>query len=123
MRRLDVLNRRRRRVAKTKIVHAPPVTPAAGPRLFAQLATAVGELLAVAIGVVGIVTIVGWVVTAHDASIRARQAQAPPFERVDRIDRSVWRCWWDDRYRARLCEQVPTWAAPRRYPARWEGGI
>jgi hypothetical protein len=103
------------------VTHVPSPVPPAAPRLFAQLATAVGELLAVAIGVVGVVTIVGWVVIGFDVSTRLARHQAPPFDRVDRRDadlRPTWRCWWDPRYRDQICQPVYPGAPSRRYWAR-----
>jgi hypothetical protein len=109
-------------MAKTKIVQAPPapVAPPASPRALQIVLTALGELLVAGLVVAGAAVVINWLIVGIDVRNRmASRPPPPPYERVDRIDRPAWRCWWDSRYQARLCEQVPMSAAPRRYPARY----
>jgi hypothetical protein len=104
--------------------HFPPPAPAPTRRLAELLLRAAGELILVGFCILGIVVTASWVISGYSLDRRYAQRPPPPIERVDRIDRPVWqwRCWRDERHYpgARLCEQVPTWAAPRRYPARWD---
>jgi hypothetical protein len=74
-----------RTMAKQKTVtHLPaPSTP----RLAAQLFTAMGELVMIAVCVVGIVTIVGRVVAGAELKSRERLRSSPPRWEVCRFDR------------------------------------
>jgi hypothetical protein len=63
-------------MAKHKsITHLPPPAPA--PRLIAQLFVIVGELSAAGLCVIGIMTVVSWLLDGHDANVRAKAARPP----------------------------------------------
>jgi hypothetical protein len=84
---------------------APPPSPA--PRLLAQLITATGELVIVAIAIVGTVVVVNWLLIGFDVTTRPARHEARP---------SAWvlRCWYDRRYGGEICE--PPYRAPPMRP-------
>jgi hypothetical protein len=99
-------------MAKHKTVtHLPspslPSIPA--PRLAAQLFVALGELVAVGLCVVGLVTVVSWLITG-DARNKGTRQPSPP--------REIWRCWYDRRHGGEICD--PPYRRPplRRYWTR-----
>jgi hypothetical protein len=83
---------------------APPPAPPAAPRLAAQLFTVMGELVMVAVSIVGIVTIVGWI--AAGAELRSKSAPTRPPRPPE------WMMCWNER-RGEWC--VPA----DRPPGRW----
>jgi hypothetical protein len=100
-------------MAKHKTVtHLPspslPSTPA--PRLAAQLFVALGELVAVGLCAVGLVTVVSLLIAGPDARHKATRQPSPP--------REIWRCWYDRRYGGEICD--PPYRLPplRHYWAR-----
>jgi hypothetical protein len=100
-------------MAKLKVKQLPvPSAPAPSPRLLTLVMTAIGELLVVAIGIVGVVVVANWLLIGFDVSTRPALHQASPFDRVGRHDaewRPPWKCRWEwDRRRGhvRVCEQA-----------------
>jgi hypothetical protein len=99
-------------MAKLKLKQLPvPPPPAPAPRLLVQVMTAMGELVIVGIGVVGVVVVVNWLLVGFEVSTKPvrREAQPSPW---------VWHCWYDRRYGREICE--PPYRAPpaRRFYAR-----
>jgi hypothetical protein len=100
-------------MAKHKsVTHLPPPTPAPtpAPRLAVQLFVAVGELLAIGLCVIGIVTVVSWLFVATDVHSKATRQHYPP--------REVWHCWYDRRYGGEICDPPYRLPPVRRYWAR-----
>jgi hypothetical protein len=96
----------------TTVTNLPPPAPPA-PRLFAQVMTAMGELVLVGIGIVGVVVIVNWLLIGFDVANRPVRHGTPP-------QQSPWvlRCWYDRAYRREICD-APYRAPPaRRFYAR-----
>jgi hypothetical protein len=93
-------------VAKHKtITHLPAAPPPPAPRLVAQLLVAAGELLVLSVCVVGVVTVVGWIIAWTDR--RAPGVQRPPLEQARLV------CWIDRRY-GEMCE--PAYRSPPMPP-------
>jgi hypothetical protein len=90
---------------RTKTVTHLPAAPPPAPRLAAQLLVAMGELLAVGVCVVGIVTVAGWVIAG--AEPRSKSVKPP--------SREIWRCWYDRRYGAEICQPPYRLPPSRRY--------
>jgi hypothetical protein len=94
-------------VAKHKTVQhlpaPPPAPPAPAPRLLAQLLTALGELIVVAIFGLGVFTAAMWLIAGWE--MRSRPAPTHPPRPTE------WVCWTDRRY-GEVCE-------PAAWRPRW----
>lgn len=92
-------------MAKHKTVTHLPAPPSA-PRLFPQLMTALGELIAVAVFGLGVWTLATWLLWGEAVHF-------PPLDTGTRpgIDRAVWRCHYDPQMGERCW---PTYRPPER---------
>jgi hypothetical protein len=89
------------------VVHLPAPTSAPAPRLAAQLVTAIGDIVAVGLCVIGAAMVVTWVIAGMDPRVR-EHPRAPQWERAAMV------CWIDRRY-GEMC--VPEDRPPvRRHP-------
>jgi hypothetical protein len=87
---------------RTKTVTHLPATPPAAPRLAAQLFVAFGELVAVALCVVGVVTVAGWLMSS---TAFRKPVATPARPQPDLI------CFMDRR--------TGEWCQPVDRPRRW----
>jgi hypothetical protein len=85
-------------MAKHKTVTHLPAAPPAAARLSAQLFTAAGELIMVGVAVVGIVTVVGWVIAGAEL-----RRDLKPREHLPAPREIILHCWFDRRY-GEICE-------------------
>jgi hypothetical protein len=77
----------------------------------------VGELSATGLCVIGIVTVVSWLLDGHDASIWARAAR-PPVAAQQREPPWALHCWYDRRYGGEICDRPYRLPSVRRFYAR-----
>jgi hypothetical protein len=68
-----------------------------------------GELVVVAAGIIGFVTIAGWLLASAD--LRSRSARNPP------LPQATWVCWVDRRF-GEMCEPANRLPPVRRHYAR-----
>jgi hypothetical protein len=93
---------------KHKTVTHVPSAPAASPRLLSQLLTALGELVVVAVFLLGMVTLGAWTLAGYDVYARMARPDRPPGQ---------WIHCWRDRYAGEICR--PEDRGPmRRFYAR-----
>jgi hypothetical protein len=107
-------------MAKHKsITHLPPPVPAPAPapRLIAQLFVIVGELSAAGLCVIGVVTVVSWLLDGHDANVRAKAAR-PPVTVQQREPSWALHCWYDRRYGGEICDPPYRLPPVRRFYTR-----
>jgi hypothetical protein len=109
-------------MAKHKsVTHLPPPTPtptpAPAPRLTAQLFVIVGELSAASLCVIGIVTVVSWLLDGHDTSVRAKAAR-PPVMVQQREPSWVLHCRYDRRFGGEICDPPYRFPPVRRFYTR-----
>jgi hypothetical protein len=98
-------------MAKHKTVtHVPPA--ASSPRLFPQLMTAIGELIAVAVLLLGVVTLSSWVVAGYDVYARMARPDRP------RSSPSGWEVCRLDRHFGEMCAPADRPPPARRHYAR-----
>lgn len=81
----------------------PPAPSAPPPRLVVQLFVATGELLAIGVLVVGLLTVFAWITKPPGPPVDTTVTRRPP---------SPWQCW-QDRY-GEHCDRLP----PRRHLVR-----
>jgi hypothetical protein len=98
-------------MAKHKsVTHLSAPAPST-PRLFAQLLTALGELVVAGVFILGLVTAGAWLLAGYDQY--ARMAS-----RLDRTPPGQWLHCWRDRYGVEVCRPDDRGPPARRHYAR-----
>jgi hypothetical protein len=77
----------------------------------------VGELSAAGLCVIGIVTVVSWLLDGHDANVRAKAAR-PPVTAQQREPSWALHCWYDRRYGGEICDPPYRLPPVRRFYTR-----